>query len=76
VELSWFFVMEGMGLRPRIYDPLVNATNWEEVMRVMASLRKNVAAEAAASPLHDSFYPATPRTDIAPARGWQRVSTK
>ena len=76
VELSWFFVMEGMGLRPRIYDPLVDATNWEEAMRVMASLRKNVAAEAAAAPLHDSFYPATPRTDIAPARGWQRANPK
>lgn len=69
VELSWFFVMEGMGLRPQSYDPLVDATNWEETQRVMASLRKNVAAQVAVAPTHDSFFPDTPR-ETAPARGW------
>ena len=73
VELSWFFVMEGMGLRPRIYDPLVDATDWEEVKRVMAAMRQKVAAEAASAPLHDSFFPEKPREDIAPAKGWKRV---
>lgn len=72
VELSWFFVMEGMGLRPQCWDPLVDAVNWQEVRRVMASLRKNVAAQVAAAPTHDSFYPEKPM-ETAPARGWTPV---
>jgi tryptophan 7-halogenase len=69
VELSWFFVMHGMGLRPQSYDPLVDASDWQEVMRVMQGMRKKVAADAAAAPTHDSFFPATPEA-AAPARGW------
>jgi tryptophan 7-halogenase len=70
VELSWFFVMHGMGLLPQSYDPLVDASDWEEVRRVMAGMRQRIAAEVAAAPAHDSFFPDQPAEHIMPARGW------
>jgi tryptophan halogenase len=70
VELSWFFVMEGMGLRPRSYDPLADASDWEQVKRAMQAMRQKIAADVAAAPLHDSFFPDKP-ADTAPTRGWQ-----
>ena len=69
VELSWFFVMHGMGLRPQSYDPLVDASDWQEVIKVMQGMRQKVAADAAAAPTHDSFFPEKPEA-TAPARGW------
>ena len=69
VELSWFFVMHGMGLEPQSYDPLVDASDWQEVIKVMQGMRQKVAADAAAAPTHDSFFPEQPEA-TAPARGW------
>jgi tryptophan 7-halogenase len=69
VELSWFFVMHGMGLRPQSYDPLVDASNWPEVLKVMQGMRQKVASEVAAAPPHDSFFPEKPEA-IGPLHGW------
>jgi tryptophan halogenase len=74
VELSWFFVMHGMGLRPLSYDPLVDASDWQAVMKVMAGMRQKIAADVAAAPTHDSFFPEKPDPSIAPARGWVQRS--
>jgi tryptophan 7-halogenase len=74
VELSWFFVMHGMGLRPRSYDPLVDASDWEQVKQVMTAMRQNIAATVAAAPSHDSFFPDRPREPILPARGWNSIA--
>jgi len=72
VELSWFFIMHGMGLVPQSYDPLVDASDWDKVQQVMMGMRRRIATEVAACPTHDSFFPDRPR-EIAPARGWQQV---
>jgi tryptophan halogenase len=69
VELSWFFVMHGMGLTPQSYDPLVDASDWQEVIKVMQAMRQKVAAEVSATPTHDSFFPERPEASAA-ARGW------
>jgi tryptophan 7-halogenase len=69
VELSWFFVMHGMGLKPQSYDPLVDASDWQEVIRVMQGMRQKVAADTAAAPTHDSFFPERPE-QTGSARGW------
>lgn len=74
VELSWFFVMHGMGLRPQMYDPLVDACDWKQVREIMEGMRRKIASEVAACPSHDSFFPDKPRTDIMPARGWVQVN--
>jgi tryptophan halogenase len=69
VELSWFFVMHGMGLKPQSYDPLVDASDWQEVIKVMQGMRQKVAADTAAAPTHDSFFPEQIEA-AQPAAGW------
>jgi tryptophan halogenase len=69
VELSWFFVMHGMGLEPQSYDPLVDASDWQEVVKVMQGMRQKVAADTAAAPTHDSFFPEQIEA-AQPAGGW------
>jgi tryptophan halogenase len=68
VELSWFFVMDGMDLRPANYDPLVEVADWEQVKLVMQGMRTRIAAEVDAAPSHDSFF--TSVRDVSPTRGW------
>jgi tryptophan halogenase len=58
VELSWFFVMHGMGIEPQSYDPLVDVADFDQVKRIMSELRHKVLADVAAAPSHDSFFPA------------------
>jgi tryptophan halogenase len=74
-ELSWFFVLDGMGIKPMSYDPLVDTTNFEQVKQVMAGLRQKIAADVAAAPLHDSFLSDKPR-NTAPAMGWKSVAQR
>jgi tryptophan halogenase len=75
-ELSWFAVLDGMGVRPRDYDPLVDCYDFGQVERVMQGVRQKIAAEVAQAPSHDSFFRATAREDITPASGWQRVGAQ
>ena len=70
VELSWFFIMHGMGLLPQSYDPLVDASDWGKVQQVMTGMRRRIAEEVARCPTHDSFYREL-SPDIALARGWK-----
>jgi tryptophan halogenase len=58
-ELSWFFVMHGLGIEPRSYDPLVDVSDFNQVQRVMHELRRRIATEAGAAPSHDSFFGAS-----------------
>ena len=69
-ELSWFFVMHGMGIYPQSYDPLVDSSDWERVKHAMTQIKNNVTAAVTAAPSHDSFFPDKP-ADTNPARGWQ-----
>jgi tryptophan halogenase len=55
-ELDWFWMLEGMGVIPRDYDPLVDTVDFEQVKRVMLAISQKVSADAAASPTHDSFF--------------------
>jgi tryptophan halogenase len=73
-ETSWFAVLDGMGVRPVDYDPLVDCHDFEQVKHVMQGIRRKIAAEVAASPSHDSFFPGVVG-DVTPARGWQRVAS-
>ena len=59
-DLSWFFVLHGMGLKPRDYDPLVDAIDFEQVKNIMLQVRAKIAADAIAAPSHDSFFPQKP----------------
>jgi tryptophan 7-halogenase len=58
VDLSWFWIFEGMGVVPRDYDPLVDTADFEQVKRVMVAAHQKVIADVNAAPGHDSFFAA------------------
>jgi tryptophan 7-halogenase len=58
-DLDWFWILEGMGVTPRDYDPLVDTVDFEQVKRLMLAISQKVAADAAAAPSHDSFFAQT-----------------
>jgi tryptophan halogenase len=57
-DLDWFFVLEGAGVVPRDYDPLVDTVDFEQVKRLMMAISQKVSADVAAAPTHDSFFAA------------------
>jgi tryptophan halogenase len=57
-DLDWFWILEGMGVVPRDYDPLVDTVDFEQVKRVMLAISQKVSSDLAAAPSHDSFFAA------------------
>jgi tryptophan 7-halogenase len=57
-DLSWFYIFEGLGLRPASYDPLVAGSNFPQVLEIMQALRLQVAQELRGAPSHDSYFAA------------------
>jgi tryptophan halogenase len=53
-DLSWFYVLEGMGLRPRAHDPLVDASDFRQVRAILPRLAQQVTAVVAQSPTHET----------------------
>jgi tryptophan halogenase len=57
-DLDWFWILEGSGVVPRDYDPLVDTVDFEQVKRLMLAISQKVSADVAAAPSHDSFFAA------------------
>ena len=57
-DLDWFWILDGAGVMPRDYDPLVDTVDFEQVKRLMLAISQKVAADVAAAPSHDSFFAA------------------
>jgi tryptophan halogenase len=57
-DLDWFYVLDGMGIVPRDYDPLVDFVDFEQVKRVMIACHQKVMSDTGAAPTHDSFFAA------------------
>lgn len=57
-DLDWFWILEGAGVVPRDYDPLVDTVDFEQVKRLMLAISQKVTADVAAAPTHDSFFAA------------------
>jgi tryptophan 7-halogenase len=55
-DLSWFYIFEGLGLRPASYDPLVAGSNFTQVLEIMQALRLQIAQELGGAPSHDSYF--------------------
>jgi len=53
-DLSWFYVLEGMGLRPRAYDPLVDASNFDQIRALLPRLAGQVSSVVGHSPPHEA----------------------
>lgn len=57
-DLDWFWILEGAGILPRDYDPLVDTVDFEQVKRLMLAISQKVTADVGAAPSHDSFFAA------------------
>lgn len=57
-DLDWFWLLDGSGIVPRDYDPLVDLVDFEQVKRAMLAISQKVAADVGAAPTHDSFFAA------------------
>jgi tryptophan 7-halogenase len=57
-DLSWFYIFEGMGVRPDRHDPLIDIVPREQLRELLGDVANSVAALTAAAPSHDSYFPA------------------
>jgi tryptophan halogenase len=55
-DVSWFYILDGMGVTPKAYDPLVDTVPSERLAAVIADLGRAHAAALAAAPSHDSWF--------------------
>ncbi|MEA3106817.1 MAG: tryptophan 7-halogenase [Gammaproteobacteria bacterium] len=55
-DLSWFYIFEGLGLRPDSYDPLLDVVPIAKLREILASIANSTAAVAKAARTHDSFF--------------------
>jgi tryptophan halogenase len=55
-DLSWFYILEGLGVRPDSYDPLMDAVSASQLREILTSLASATTAAAQAAPTHDSYF--------------------
>ena len=65
-ELSWFYILEGLGVRPTACDPLLEVLGADQLRGILGSLAAATAALVAAARPHDSYFPAREVQDRAP----------
>jgi len=56
-DLSWFFILDGLGIEPASYDPLVDAVDPAQLRPILTALREGTIAAANSAPAHDSYFP-------------------
>ena len=57
-DLSWFYIFEGMGVRPERYDPLMDVVTLPQLRDILSSMATATDAAARAAPSHDSHFAA------------------
>jgi tryptophan halogenase len=57
-DLSWFYIFEGLGIRPDSYDPMVDVIAVDKLREILASMAASTAAVAKSAPTHDSYFAA------------------
>ncbi len=55
-DLSWFYILEGLGARPRSYDPLLDVVPVSKLSEILTSMAVGNAAVARTAPSHDSYF--------------------
>ena len=55
-DLSWFYIFEGLGVRPDSYDPLLEVVTVDKLSEILASIANSTAAIAKSAPTHDSYF--------------------
>jgi tryptophan 7-halogenase len=61
-DSSWFYIFDGMGVRPEHYDPLMDVVKLPQLRDIFSSLAQATANAVAAAPSHASYFagPARP----------------
>jgi tryptophan 7-halogenase len=62
-DLSWFYIFEGLGLRPRGHDPLLEIVPSAQLREILGTLAGATAAAVKAAPSHDSHFAAGASSD-------------
>lgn len=57
-DLSWFYIFEGLGVRPETYDPLLDVVTLPQLRDILSSMATATDAAARAAPSHDSHFAA------------------
>jgi tryptophan halogenase len=68
-DLSWFYIFEGLGLRPASYDPLLDLIRVEQLREILGSMAAATAALARTAPPHDSYFPVRALAERGAAAG-------
>jgi len=55
-DLSWFYILEGLGVRPASYDPLLDVIGVGQLREILGSLAAATAAVTAGAAAHDSYF--------------------
>ena len=55
-DLSWFYILDGMGIRPERYDPLLDVVTDRQLADTLAGLAAATRATVAAAAAHDSQF--------------------
>jgi tryptophan halogenase len=57
-DLSWFYIFEGLGVRPESHDPLMDVVTLGQLREILGSMAQATALAAQAVPSHDSYFSA------------------
>jgi tryptophan 7-halogenase len=55
-DLSWFYIFDGMGIRPTAHDPLIEQVPMADLERFFADIAASTSHALAAAPSHDSHF--------------------
>src|ERR1700736_3891098 len=55
-DLSWFYIFEGLGLRPDAYDPLLDVVTVSQLTEILGSMANSTTALINAAPSHHSYF--------------------
>jgi tryptophan halogenase len=61
-DLSWFYIFEGLGVRPDSYDPLLDVVTVSQLQECLAAMADSTAGVAKTAPAHDSYFAARAAT--------------
>jgi tryptophan 7-halogenase len=64
-DLSWFYIFEGMGVRPLSYDPLMDVVPSAELREIFDKIAELTRSAATQSASHDSQFAARAATTMA-----------
>jgi tryptophan halogenase len=57
-DVSWFYILDGMGVTPDTCDPLMDVVKDAQLRDILARLAQSTASVVDPAPSHDSYFPA------------------